>query len=121
LQVYSAVWSNHITACGHLFFQYFLQQEAQIAGRGQRNQLVVAGDFCQRLILTLVGTVDANGHAHQAWVLLWQGNFRETSIVVGGVAHPANMNIATNGKRIFKHARALSESKLYGWRKFPPS
>ena len=34
LQIDCAVRPNHITARGHLFFQHFLQQEAQVAGGG---------------------------------------------------------------------------------------
>ncbi|MNP42927.1 hypothetical protein D3C76_1367200 [compost metagenome] len=75
LQINCTAWADHITTRSHLFFQNFLQQETQVAGGCERDLLVIASHFCQRLILTLIGSVDAHGNAHQAWVLLWQSNF----------------------------------------------
>ena len=53
LQINRAIRTNHVSTGGHLFFQHFLQQETQIAGGGQGNDLIIAGDFCQRLISLL--------------------------------------------------------------------
>ncbi|MNP40634.1 hypothetical protein D3C76_1342870 [compost metagenome] len=76
LQINRAAWTNHIAACGHLLLKHFLQQETQIARGRQGHQLVVTSDFRQRLVFTLICTVDAHGDAHQAWILLRQRDLR---------------------------------------------
>ncbi len=60
LQINRAIRTNHVTT-RESFFQHFLQQETQSRGGGQGNDLIIAGDFCQRLIGTLIGTINAGG------------------------------------------------------------
>lgn len=76
LQINRVIRINYVITRGYLFFQYFLQQETQIAGGGQGNDLIIAGDFCQRLIGTLIGIINVYGDVYQVWILLWQCNRR---------------------------------------------
>lgn len=74
LQINWVIWINYVIMCGYLFFQYFLQQEMQIVGGGQGNDLIIVGDFCQRLIGMLIGIINVYGDVYQVWILLWQCN-----------------------------------------------